>query len=145
MLDCRVGTVSCLHQVRSALVIAFLAYAGTNQRYRIHDLGQTVKSLRQLYSSGCRLDGSRATCTVRTRMRVKCLKLTGAAREPEQDNRLSGPAGTLGLVCQQLTYWRQPAQACQTCKFQEVASLSAIADEWRQWFHENSVELISVQ
>ena len=83
-----IGTIAGLYQVGAAFVVSFLADDRTNERNRLHLLGQLLQTVCQFDASRGRGNRLRVAANLRTRLGIERLKLTGTALHPEHNQRL---------------------------------------------------------
>ena len=148
VIDRRVGPVAGLQQVGAALVVALLAHHRPDQRDRAHLLGEPAEAVGELHALHGRVDGLRAAGDRLAGLGVERLELARPALQPEQDDRLRRLAAIARPARRAVADGRQPAHAGQAERLQESAATGkeqARRMRMRQWFHENSVALTSVQ
>ncbi len=113
VLDGRIGSIAGLHQIRSALVVAFLAHHRPDQRDRAHLVGQLLETLGELNAGHGRGDRLGPGGDSGVRVRVEGLELAGTTPQPQEDDRLRRLPRPLGLVGEQLPDRRQPREPGQ--------------------------------
>src|SRR5262245_434736 len=140
--DGRVRAEPGLHRVSAALVVPLLADHGADEGDVAQLLGRALEAGSDLDTFDCGPDRPGARGDVGARMRVERLELTWPALRPEHEDRRGGFARLLGRPGEEVTDRCEPGDAGQAGEVEKAATVRGMA---RQWFHENSVELIIAQ
>ena len=144
----RVRAEAGLHRVRAALVVALLADHRPDEGDRPHLLGRALQARGELDALDGGVDGPGAGGDVGAGVRVERLELARPALHPEHDDRRGRrllAAWRLGGAGQQVADAASATAAPAEAGAAAGTCGGRAPGDGHQWFHENSVELISAQ
>ena len=115
------GTVAGLDVVDGALVVAFFADHGADQRDVLHDSRGLFQARGEADALDGRIDGPHTAADLCGGMRIEGVELTGPTTQPQKDDRARGLAfgGRLCLDGQQIRERCQPGKTGNSSSFEQ--------------------------